>query len=64
MNFDKGKSPLNKANFTANYEKLRENTILKKQIDQTETLLPDKGHHQPKQFSRKLKNSGQMIVGL
>ena len=33
MNFDKGKSPINKANFTANYEKLRENTIFKKQVN-------------------------------
>jgi hypothetical protein len=30
MNFEAGKSPIAKANFTANYEKLRENTIFKK----------------------------------
>ena len=43
MNFEVGKSPINKVNFTANYDKLKENTIFKKEIDQTETLLPDIG---------------------
>lgn len=36
--FEVGKAPVNKVNFTENYMKLYENTRLKKDYEQTETI--------------------------
>lgn len=61
-----GSSPSTKANFTHNYNKLRENTKLKKKIEQTETMQPfgDPNITKSVDFLRKLSSKDQVIVGL
>ena len=64
MEMVQGISPVNKTNFTQNYMKLSENTKFKKEIEQTETIQPDNPQHGGSRFTRRLKSTGKMIVGL